>query len=60
MIERDDVLQVADSIGVSLTDEQIELIIATYPSYAAVCSDNWTLIVEDMIYDIDEIKNQAK
>jgi hypothetical protein len=53
MIDRTDVIQVADSIGVSLTEKQIELIIANYPSYAAVSVDNWTLIVEDMIYDID-------
>jgi len=57
MIQKEDVIQVADSIGVSLTENQIDHIIAAYPSYAAACPDNWTLIVEDMIYDIDIITN---
>ena len=51
MIDRADVIQVADSIGISLTDKQIDAILATYP-------DNWTLIVEDMIYDIKDVMKQ--
>jgi len=58
MIDRTDIIQVADSIGVSLTEKQIEAIIATYPAYAAACPDNWALIVEDMIYDITDVMNQ--
>lgn len=53
MIERLDVIQVADSINVSLTESEVSDIIIMYPSEALnVPSATWDLIVENIIYNI--------
>jgi len=35
MIDRTDVIEVADSLGISLTEEEITSIVNDYPAYAA-------------------------
>jgi hypothetical protein len=50
MIDRTDVIEVADSVGIFLTEDVITSIVNDYPAYAAGSNENWTYIVEDMIY----------
>jgi len=53
MIEREDVLQVANSLNIELTKEQINEVIMQYPSEAENDpSATWDLIVENIIYNI--------
>lgn len=53
MIEKEDVLQVANSIGKILTEEQIQEVISLYSSEEDEDpSATWDLIVEKIIYDI--------
>jgi Ca2+-binding EF-hand superfamily protein len=53
MIDKGDVIEVADSLGISLTEDEINLIVNDYPAYVAGSNENWTYIVEDMIYEIE-------
>lgn len=53
MIEKEDVFQVANSIGQNLTEEQIQEVISLYESEEDEDpSATWDLIVEKIIYDI--------
>lgn len=53
MIEKDDVLQVAKSIGQDLSEEQIQEVINLYSSEEDQDpTATWDLIVEKIIYDI--------
>jgi len=53
MIDKEDVLQVAKSIGQDLSEEQIQEVISLYESEEEQDpSATWDLIVEKIIYDI--------
>jgi hypothetical protein len=53
MIDRTDVIEIANSLGISLTEDEINEIVQNYPAYAAGSNENWTYIIEDMIYEIE-------
>lgn len=52
-IDREDVLDIAESLNISLTEEQINKIILLYP-HEEECdpTGTWELIVENCIYQI--------
>lgn len=50
-IEREDVIRVAESIGKTLTEEQIDQVLEEYPSWEEQDpTATWNLIVEDLVY----------
>lgn len=52
-ITKEDVLQVATSIKIQLTEKEIDQILREYDAYAqGDPTATWNLIVEDMIYHI--------
>lgn len=51
MITKQDVINVANSINVTLTDEQINTVLEMYPSeQEADPSGTWDLVIEHCIY----------
>ena len=53
MIEKEDVISVADSLGIQVNPEQIERIIELYPDAQKQCSNEiWTLVVEQLIIEV--------
>lgn len=53
MIEADDVKSVADSLGMALTQEQIDSVVKLYESEQDDDpSAEWYLVVEKIIYDV--------
>ena len=52
-IDRDDILYVAESLNISLTDEQLNQVLHLYP-HEEECdpTGSWELIVENCIYQI--------
>ena len=50
-LAKKDVLQVAESIGITLTNEQVFEVIDEYPAWAENDpTGTWDIIVEDIIY----------
>jgi len=59
MICRQDVLDVAEGIGIELTEAEVDEILAQYPvEQDKEPNIGWELIIDNLIYDIDSIKNQ--
>ena len=57
MITREDVLDVATSINVDITEEDVQVILENYED----CQKNdststWNLVIEDMIYSIKNLE----
>lgn len=53
MIQKEDVLSVADSLGMQVTPEQIEKIIELYPDAEKQCPNEiWALIVEQLLIEV--------
>ena len=56
MIQKEDVISVAKSISIQLSTKRIDKIIECYPEVEKHQPDvNWSLIVEQLIYDTDGI-----
>ena len=52
-IQKEDVIGVSRHLGILLTEEQIQWVLDNYDSHEQQDpSGNWTLIVEQMLYDI--------
>lgn len=52
-IQKEDVVNVSEHLGVLLTEEQIQWVLDNYDGYEQQDpTGNWTLIVEQMLYDI--------
>lgn len=50
-IDRDDVIRVAESLGKTLTEDQIKVVLDEYPSWVLLDpTSTWNLIVENLIY----------
>ena len=53
MLSKEDVLQVAKSINVTLTDEQITEVLKIYPAEQEQDpTGTWNLVIENCIYQI--------
>lgn len=58
MIDRQDIIGIADSIGKQLTETQIDEALSLYPSEADQDPDaEWYLVVEKIVYDITDPVN---
>ena len=55
MISTEDVYKVANSLGIGITDAQIEKVLELYPSEQEDDqSATWDLVVEKIIYDLKD------
>jgi hypothetical protein len=51
MIEKNDIIRIAKSVGKHLTDSQVNTVIELYPEWARQDpTATWNLIVEDIVY----------
>lgn len=56
MIEKEDVISVADSLSIQLSSEQIDEVLAAYPeAEKEYPNEIWSFVVEELIYRLHGI-----